>query len=78
MDTIREEDRVIVLGWDEVDGFGIGVAKVEVYLKQIILLISVLMVSLLEQTFGTVMLWNFIPHHNRRVAPNDKQPVERD
>ena len=47
MDTIPEEGRERVLGRDEVDGFRLDVAKVEVYLKQIILWIRVLMVSIL-------------------------------
>ena len=59
MDTIPEEDHERTLGRDEVDGFKLDVAKVEVYLKQIILWIRVLMVSVLVLTLGTVMLWNF-------------------
>ena len=45
MDTIPEEGRERALGRDEVDGFKLDVAKVEVYLKQIILWIRLLMVS---------------------------------
>ena len=36
MDTIAEEVRERALGRDEVDGFRLNVAKVEVYLKEII------------------------------------------
>ena len=46
MDTIPEESRERALGRDEVDGFRIDVMKVNVYLKQIILWVRVLIVSL--------------------------------
>ena len=59
MDTIPEEVRERALGRDEVDGFRIDVTKVNVYLKQIILWVRVLIVSVLVLTLGTVMLWNF-------------------
>ena len=44
--------------------------KVEVYLKQIILWIRVLIVSVLVLTLGTVMLWNFF-------APTTKHVFDR-
>ena len=44
MDTIPEESHERALGRDEVDGFRLDVTKVNVYLKQIILWIRVLMV----------------------------------
>ena len=59
MDTIPEESQKRAFGSDEVDGLGIDVTKVNVYLKQIILWVSVLIVTVLILTLGTVMLWNF-------------------
>ena len=56
MDTIPDEGRERALVRDEGDGFRLDVAKVEVYLKQIIFWIRVLMVSVLVLTLGTVML----------------------
>ena len=40
----------------------------EVYLKQIILWIRVLMVSVLVLTLGTVMLWNFFAPTTKDVS----------
>ena len=59
MDTIPEEGREGALGRDEVYVFSLEVANVEVNLKEIILWIRVLMVSVLVLTLGTVMLSNF-------------------
>ena len=56
MDTILEESHERALGRDEVDGFRIDVTKVNVYLKQIILWVRVLIVTVLVLTRGTVML----------------------
>ena len=68
MDTITEVGHEHVLGSDEVDGFRLDVAKVEVYLKQIILWIRVLIVSILVLTLGTVMLWNFFAPTRKDVS----------
>ena len=68
MDTIPEEGHERALGRDEVDGFKLDVPKVEVYLKQIILWIRVLMVTILVLTLGTVMLWNFFPPTTKDVS----------
>ena len=70
MDTIPEESLERALGRDEVDGFRIYVSKVNVYLKQIILWVRVLIVTVLILTLGTVMLWNFF-------APTTKDVSER-
>ena len=70
MDTIPEEGRERALGRDEVDGFRLDVTKVNVYLKQIILWVRVLIVSVLVLTLGTVMLWNFF-------APTTKDLSDR-
>ena len=43
-------------------------AKVEDYLKQIILWIRVLMVSILVLTLGTFMLWNFFAPTSKDVS----------
>ena len=59
MDTIPEESNERALGRDEVDGFRIDVTKVNVYLKQIILWVRVLIVTVLILTLGMVLLWNF-------------------
>ena len=40
----------------------------EVYLKQIILWVRVLMVSILVLTLGTVMLWNFFALTSKDVS----------
>ena len=42
--------------------------KVNVYLKQIILWIRVLILSLLVLTLGTVMLWNFFAPTTKDVS----------
>ena len=68
MHTIPEEGHERALGRDEVDGFKLDGAKVEVYLKQIILWIRVLMVSILILTLGTVMLWNFFAPTTKDVS----------
>ena len=68
MDTIPEEGRERALGRDEVDGFRLDVTKVEVYLKQIILWVRILMVSVLVLTLGTVMLWNFFAPTTKDVS----------
>ena len=68
MDTIPEESRERALGRDEVDGFRLDVTKVEGYLKQIILWIRVLMVTVLVLTLGTVMLWNFFAPTTKDVS----------
>ena len=68
MDMIPAEGRERALGRDEVDGFRLDVAKVEVYLKQIILWIRVLMVSVLVLTLGTVILWNFFAPTTKDVS----------
>ena len=44
MDTIPEDVRERALGSDEVDGFRLDVTKVNLYLKQIILWVRVLIV----------------------------------
>ena len=68
MDTIPEMSRERALGRDEVDGFRLDMAKVEVYFKQIILWIRVLMLSVLVLTLGTVMLWNFFAPTRKDVS----------
>ena len=68
MDTIPEESRERALGRDEVDGFRIDVTKVNVYLKQIILWVRVLIATVLILTLGTVMLWNFFAPTTKDVS----------
>ena len=68
MDTIPEEVRERALGRDEIDGFRLDVTKVNVYLKQIILWVRVLIVSVLVLTLGTVMLWIFFPPTTKDVS----------
>ena len=68
MDKIPEEVRERTLCRDEVDGFRINERKVNVYLKQIILWIRVLMLSVLVLTLGTVMLWNFFAPTRKDVS----------
>ena len=68
MDTIPEEIRERAFGSDEVDGFRLDVTKVNVYLKQIILWVRVLIVSVLVLTLGTVMLWNFFAPTSKDVS----------
>ena len=68
MDTIPEEVRERALGRDEVDGFRIDVTKVNVYLKQIILWVRVLIATVLILTLGTVMLWNFFAPTTKDVS----------
>ena len=70
MDTVPEESQERALGRDEVDGFRIDVTKVNVYLKQIILWVRVLIVTVLILALGTVMLWNLF-------APNTKDVSDR-
>ena len=48
--------------------FRIDVTKVNVYLKQIILWVRVLIVSVLVLTLGTVMLWNFFAPTTKDVS----------
>ena len=43
-------------------------AKVDVYLKQIILLVRVLIVCVLVLTLGSVMLWNFFAPTTKDVS----------
>ena len=59
LDTIPEEGSERVLGKDEVDGYRIDVAKLEVYLKHLINWIRVLIGTVLVLRLGTVILWNF-------------------
>ena len=68
MDTIPEESPERALGRDEVDGFRIDVTKVNVYLKQIILWVRGLIVTVLILTLGTVMLWNFFAPTTKDVS----------
>ena len=68
MDTIPEESRERALGRDEVDGFRLDVTKVNVYLKQIILWVRVLIATVLILTLGTVMLWNFFAPTTKDVS----------
>ena len=68
MDTIHEEVRERALGNDEVDGFRLDVTKVNVYLKQIILWVRVLIATVLILTLGTVMLWNFFAPTTKDVS----------
>ena len=68
LDKIPEESRERALGRDEGDGFKLDGAKVEVYLKQIILWVRVLMMSVLVLTLGTVMLWNFFAPTSKDVS----------
>ena len=68
IDTIPEESHERALRRDEVDGFRIDVTKVNVYLKQIILWVRVLIVSVLILTLGTVMLWNFFAPTTKDVS----------
>ena len=68
MDTVPEESQERALGSDEVDGFRIDVTKVNVYLKQIILWVRVLIVTVLILTLGTVMLWNFFAPTTKDVS----------
>ena len=68
MDTIPEERRERALGRDAVDGFRIDVTQVNVYLKQIILWVRVLIVTVLILTLGTVMLWNFFAPTTKDVS----------
>ena len=68
MDTVPEESQERALGRDEVDGFRIDVTKVNVYLKQIILWVRVLIATVLILTLGTVMLWNFFAPTTKDVS----------
>ena len=68
MDTVPEESQERALGRDEGDGFRIDVTKVNVYLKQIILWVRVLIVTVLILTLGTVMLWNFFAPTTKDVS----------
>ena len=68
MDTIPEENHERALGRDEVDGFRLDVTKVNVYFKQIILWVRVLIVTVLILTLGTVMLWNFFTPTTKDVS----------
>ena len=68
MDTIPEESQERALGRDEADGCRIDVTKVNVYLKQIILWVRVLIGSVLVLTLGTVMLWNFFAPTTKDVS----------
>ena len=70
MDTIPEDSRERALGRDEGDDFRLDVAQGEVYWKQIILCIGVLMVSVLVPTLHPVLLWNFF-------APTTKDLSDR-
>ena len=55
---------------DEVDGFRLDVAKVEVYVKQLILWIRILITVVLLFSVVTSLLWNF-------VAPTIKEVSDR-
>ena len=68
MDTIPEESHERALGSDEVDGFRIDVTKVNVYLKQIIMWVRVLIATVLILTLATVMLWNFFAPTTKDVS----------
>ena len=68
MDPITEEGHERVFGMDELDGFRLDVTKVNIYLKQIILWVRVLIVSILVLTLGTVMLWNFFAPATKDVS----------
>ena len=68
MDTIPEESHERALGRDEVGVFRLDVTKVNVYLKQIILWVRVLIVTVLILTLGTVMLWNFFARTTKDVS----------
>ena len=56
------------VGRDELDGFRLDVTKVNVYLKQIILWVRVLIVTVLILALGTVMLWNFFAPTTKDVS----------
>ena len=68
MDTIPEEIREPAVGRDEVDGFRLDVTKVNVYLKQIILWVRVLIVSVLVLSLVTIVVWNFFAPTNKDVS----------
>ena len=66
MDTIPEESHERALGRDEGEGFKLDVTKVAAYLKQIILWVRVLIVSVL------VLALEFLrSHHKARSGSSD-------
>ena len=65
MDAIPEETHERTFGRDEVDGFRLEETTVNVFLKQIILRVRVLIESILVLTLDTLLSWNFFAPQQR-------------
>ena len=68
MPLIDEEIHERVLERDEVDGFRIDVSKVEVYLKQLILWIRIMLTVVLAFSIFTIVVCNFFAPTSKDVS----------
>ena len=68
MATIDEEIQAGEVGRDEVDGFKIDMAKVEVYLKQLILWIRIIITVVLAFSLFTIFVCNFFAPTSKDVS----------
>ena len=70
MPSINEEIRERMVGRDEVDGIHLDMSKIEGYLKQLVLWIEILIMTVLVITLVYIAVWNFF-------APTSKNVSER-
>ena len=58
MPTLREAVRERMIGRDEVDGFHLDMAKVEGYLKQLVLWVRILFMTILVISLVSIAVWS--------------------
>ena len=68
MPSVSEALREIMVATDEVDGFQFEMAKVEVYLKQLVLWVRILIWTILVISLVSIALWNFFAQANKDIS----------
>ena len=66
--SIDEEIEERVVGRDEVDLFRLDVTNVEVYLKQLLLWIRIVVSVVLVLRLGSIFIWNFFAPTSKDVS----------
>ena len=57
-----------MVGRDDVDGFHLDMAKVEGYLKQLVLWVRILIMTILVISLASIAVWNFFAPAHKDVS----------
>ena len=68
MPSISEEIRERVVGRDVLDGLRVDVTKVNVYSKQFIHWIGIMITAVFASSLLTIIIWNFIAPTSKPVS----------